>query len=270
MSDVQTLQMVMFHAFKAKDPAMEAQIAMAARSVREHYPEAEIVLLTNMTRADADLPDFISVRPEPVDQTQIMFERARRYRDHIRTAVPASVVVFMDTDMLVVRRFDELLMPGADIAVTVRRLRLAPVNGGLIVVNNLRHVATAAFFERFVAAFGELTPDERKWDGDQTVLARLLNAPTDGPSAIMHATAGDLTIRFAPVRVFNNTPRSWLLRLGLFRPGARLLHFKGRRKGRMPLYARRFLSPLYLAYSRFTDRHRGAGPAARSENVAAI
>lgn len=232
---------------------MEAQIALAVRSIRLHYPEAAVVLLTNPLGREAALPAGIRVVAEPVDLERIMFERIRMYRDHVRAAPDSTQLVFLDTDMLVIRRFDEILAPGADLSVTVRRILPAPVNGGLIVVDTANHRRVAGFFDRFVACYDGLPEEEKRWDGDQTALRILLDAPVARLKRIEVGERDGLVVRFAPARIFNNTPRRLFLKLGLIRPGARLLHFKGGRKGRMAAYARRYLSPAFLAYARFMD-----------------
>lgn len=246
------LQMVMFHAFKGKDAAAEAQIALAARSIGIHYPEAEILLLTNPEGREASLPSEVGIRPRPLDFAHLMFERVVAYRDHVREARPGTRIVFLDTDMLVIRRFDELLAPGADLAVTIRQILPAPVNGGLIVVDMTHPDRVVSFFDRFVSCFDSLPETEKKWDGDQTALKVLLDAPVARIRDIMTVEREGLTVRFAPAQVFNHTPRRLMLRLGLFRPGARLLHFKGGRKVRMEAYARRYLSNSFRTYLRLT------------------
>lgn len=252
------LQMVMFHAFKASDPAAEAQIVLAAGSVRQHYPEAEIVLLTNPQGLRASLPDWISRKPQPVDFERIMFERACAYRSHVRSCIPGTTVVFLDTDMLVIRRFDELLAPGADISATLRDNFPAPVNGGLIVADTARHTLVAGFFDRLVAAFDGLPEEEKRWDGDQSALKLLIDPPIRRITETMVLERDGLTVRLGPAQVFNHTPRRLMLRLGLFRPGARVLHFKGGRKARMTAYARRYLSPAFLTYLRFAQRRKAS------------
>lgn len=250
MGDV--LQIVMFHAFKASDPAAEAQIALAAGSARQHYPESEILLITNPLGQDASLPDWIIRKPQPVDFERIMFDRACSYREHVRSVPPGTKVVFLDTDMLVIRRFDELLAPGADISTTLRDNFPAPVNGGLIIADTARHGLVAAFFDRLVAAFDGLPEEEKRWDGDQSALKLLIDPPIRRITETLMLERDGLTIRLGPAQVFNHTPRRLMLRLGLFRPGARVLHFKGGRKARMKAYARRYLSRGFLGYLRRT------------------
>lgn len=242
--------MVMFHAFKGRDRAAETQIALAARSIAIHYPEAEIVLLSNEEGRNAVLPAGVTVQARPLAFAQLMFERVVAYRDHVRDSAPGKRIVFLDTDMLFVRRFDELLAPGADLSVTIRQIEPAPVNGGLIIVDTTRHAKVVDFFDRFVACFEGLPEAEKKWDGDQSALKILLDAPVARIPDIMTVERGGLTVRFAPAQVFNHTPRRLMLRLGLFRPGARLLHFKGGRKVRMHAYAKRYLSNAFLFYLR--------------------
>ncbi len=243
------LEFVMFYAFRSPDPETEAQIALLARSIRASYPEASIVLLTNPVGAAAAMPG-VEIAAREVHPEHIMVERLRGYRDRMRAAEPGSVLVFMDTDMLVLRRFDELLAGGADLAVTVRRDRTWPINAGLVVARKTREEGVEAFFDRLVACCEDLPEDEKRWYGDQVALARVL-APE--PGRFKHAYVGTrdgLTVRFAPSRLYNQTPRPWMLRLALYRGAARILHFKGGRKARMAFYARLYLSGAFRAYVR--------------------
>ncbi len=244
------LHAVMFHVFKARDPATEAMVALAVRSLRIHYPEARLVLLTNASAKEADLPAELELRVAGYDETRLMLERVRAYRDYVGTVEPGTTVLFLDTDMLVIRRFDELMAPDIDLAVTVRNVPKMPINGGLIVARTDRPAETRGFFDRLVACCEALSDDEMRWDGDQIALFRLLDPPPHPMLDLRTEPRGALTVRFAPARVFNQTPRPGFLRFGLFRPGARLLHFKGARKAKMPLYARRFLSRPYVAFAR--------------------
>jgi hypothetical protein len=246
------LDAVMFHVFKARDPATEAMVALAVRSLRIHYPEARLVLLTNEVARRAELPPELELRLGDYDDTRLMLERVRAYRDTVRDAAPGTTLLFLDTDMLAIRRFDELMAPEIDLAVTVRNVPKMPINGGLIVARTEHHAAVVAFFDRLVACCEALSDDEMRWDGDQIALFRLLDPPPHPMLTLRTERRGDLTVRFAPARVYNQTPRPGFLRFCLFRPGARLLHFKGARKAEMPLYARRFLSRPYVAFARLT------------------
>ena len=266
------LRAVMFHAYKASDCEADAMIRFAARSMLAHYPQAEIVLLTNEEGGRAKLPDFVRVEVSDIDIKRLMLERIRLYRECVETAAPGEALVFLDTDMLVVRRFDELLRPDIDIAVTVRSWGrptvpgdfYVPINGGLYVVNAARHEAVRRFFDRFLELYEALPADRHAWDGDQIIVAELLDPPSVKLRVPLVAERNGLRVCFAPVRHFNNTPRPWSLRLATFRPGSRVLHFKGPRKRHMQRYASRYLSGGYLAFARWMDRLAAAREAARA------
>jgi hypothetical protein len=243
------LEFLMFYAFRARDPETEAQIALLARSIRASYPEAAVVLQTNATGADAAIPG-VAVEVRAVHAEHIMVERLRGYRDRLKAAAPNSVLVFMDTDMLVLRRFDELMRPGADLAVTVRRDPTWPINAGLVVARTDKRAEVEDFFDRLVECCEGLPEEEKRWYGDQMALARLLRPEPGRFRDAYEGTRDGLAVRFVPSRLFNQTPRPWMLRLGIYRGAARILHFKGGRKGRMAAYARLYLSGAFRAYVR--------------------
>ena len=261
------LRAVMFHAYNAPNSEADAMIGLAARSMLAHYPEAEVVLLTDAEGGRAKLPDFVRVDVRDIDFKRLMFERVRLYRDCVEAAAPGETLVFLDTDMLVVRRFDELLRPDIDLAVTVRNWGkptaagdfYVPINGGLYVVNAARHETVRRFFDRFLELYEALPAERHVWDGDQIAVAELLDPPSAKLRLPLIAERDGLRVCFAPVRYFNNTPRPLSLRLAAFRPGSRVLHFKGPRKRHMARYASRYLSGRYLAYARWMDRGRRGG-----------
>ena len=248
------LQFVMFHASDKADEAARTRIIQAARSVRAHHPEAEVVLLNGAKGVDGSLPAWITVLSRPADTSKVMLERLRWYSDYVREAAANTVVVFFDTDMLLVRRLEPILAAGADLTVTLRESVRHPVNGGLLVADMTRHGIVVQFFERLLAKFETLSPAQQRWGGDQFALKTTLKSPQGPLAAIMLQEEEGLRVRYAPVLRFNNTPTRQMMRICLFRPEARLLHFKGNRKPFMTRYARLYLSPPYLWFARGTDR----------------
>jgi hypothetical protein len=238
----------MAYVFRQPDPELGRLIGLLARSIRCHYPGARVVLMTNEAGRASGVPAGVEVRVSALDPDPVMVERIRQYRDYVHSVSPGTVVVFMDTDMLVVRRFDELMAPDADLTVTIRNYRDMPINAGLVVVRTDDHPRMRDFFDRLHDCCASLSEDEKRWYGDQIAFGRLLDPPSVRLKRLFVAQRAGLRVRFAPSRVFNCTPRPWMLALGVYRPGVRVLHFKGDRKARMPLYAglylsRRFHSP---------------------------
>ncbi|GGD90080.1 hypothetical protein GCM10011390_06130 [Aureimonas endophytica] len=235
------LHFVMAYVFRQRDPEMGGLVTLLARSILALYPRAEVVLLTNALGAESGVGSIVRLQTRELDPNHVMVERLREYRDYVRSVVPGTVVVFLDTDMLVMRRFDELLAPGANLAVTHRRFAAMPINAGLIVARTEAHAEVCRFFDRLHAVCADLPEEEKRWYGDQVALARLLAPPRAGRYQTVTAEREGLSVRFAPGRLYNRTPRPWMLRLGLYPLFTRILHFKGDRKARMPLYARRYL-----------------------------
>ncbi|WP_152045753.1 glycosyltransferase family protein [Aureimonas psammosilenae] len=227
----------MAYVFRSPDPEHGRLIHLLARSIRHHYPHAKIVLLTNENGRLSLTDESVEVRVAPSDDERVMTARMRAYSDYVRTVRPGTVIVLLDTDMLVVRRFDELMAPGADISVTVRPYPDMPINAGLLVVRTDDLPRMIDLFSRLHDCCASLTEDEQRWYGDQIALARLLPPPNIRLREPEIALCGEVRVRFAPGRVYNSTPRPWMLKLLCHRPGAHILHFKGHRKKSMALYA---------------------------------
>lgn len=232
------LQFAMFHAFKGPDADAEAMIRMAAKSVRAAYPEAGVVLLTNEEASIEQLPDWLDVLHFPIDTSRVMFERIRVYSEYVSQVQGAGHVVLMDTDMLVWRRFDELLDSSADLTVTVRR-KVTPINGGFYVLGLHRPARVKAFFDLFCERYSSLNDQEQAWHGDQTVVGELVGRHAFLGEYADLPEVGGMRVRYVPVRLYNQSPPEFLMRYGFRFPGARILHFKGRRKRWMEGYSRR-------------------------------
>ncbi|QPC44017.1 hypothetical protein HW532_15755 [Kaustia mangrovi] len=218
-------------------------ISMATRSISQTYPEADIVLLTDRVSNDIRLPDRTRVEQIHVDMNQLMLSRVRQYRDSVERAPDDGYMVFIDTDMLLFRRFDEILKDDFNLAFTIRRKRRVPINVGFYVANLSAKGRVMDFFDRYVGAFEALDPAAYAWEGEQPVLARMLGAPALDVDRPRYADWGDIVIKYLPTHVYNFTPDGSMLRWRLFSPRAKVLHLKGSRKYSMPDYYRRYIEP---------------------------
>ena len=247
------LLFIMFHAFRRPDREAERMIAMAASSVRRHHACARVVLLTNLDRIDEVQP-WVEIRAFPIDLDRMMFERSRIYADVVDTLDEGSVAVFMDTDMLLMRSLDPYLDDAADLTLTFRPTRhgaarpddfmtIMPINGGLYIANLRNGEPVRRFFRDILKVYSAMPADQMAWWGDQLALVETLKPPVFSDRSTRIAVAGALTVRYVHVKRLNQTPKSWMLRLGLFNPVGRLLHFKGPRKRWMRRYFRLYVSP---------------------------
>lgn len=235
------LVFVMFHIFRGAPDEWAGMIRMAAQSVQNVYPQAEIVLLSNLAGGDADLPEHVRVVPVACDPDSLMLRRLQEYRAFVASQEAGGYVVLMDTDMLLLRSVDELFVDDFDIGLTVRKFPPPPINGGFYVVNMRHKARVLRFFDGLLSVYESLPAEARRWNGDQIALARLLDPPTRNIRAALHSRWQDVRIKYLPVRIYNNTPRRILLKRTLYNPAAKVLHLKGRRKGSMPSYFKRYV-----------------------------
>ncbi len=233
---------VMFHVFKDGVNDSSRFIDYAASSIRLIYPKANVVLLTNVSLSELLLPSFVTVNLIDVDFTKLMLCRVREYKNFIERAV-GQHVIFCDSDMLFLRPLGEMMVKDYDVAFALRRNKTQPINGGLYFVNLHHRDRIQRFFAQLVDTFEALLADVHYW-GDQIALSKLL-APN---AAKLHRSLDTIwngvRIRYLPSRVYNNTPRPWLLRNKLFLPFAKILHFKGPRKHAIEGYRNRYITSL--------------------------
>lgn len=229
-----SLTFVMFHAFEDESETALDLIAFSVDSVSRVYPEAKIVLLTN--RLTAAVPSGVSQVVVAVDSGKLMFERTRVYKEFIDGQPAAGHIVLMDTDMLLLRRIDELFDATADVTLTLRRWKLAPINGGLYILNMAAKAGVTSFFAALLATYEGLGADEFKWDGDQSALRDLLQPLPANIHFAVNTEWKGVKIRYVSCRAYNNTPSDRLLKKTSIKFRAKLLHFKGARKHAMSRY----------------------------------
>jgi hypothetical protein len=245
-------------------------IRMAAESMRLSYPEAHIILLSNLPNSETGLPDF--VRTERVDASidTLVLSKIRAYKAFVDRTEPEGYVVFCDPDMLFVRRFDNLFKKeDFDIALTLRKYSYegheAPINAGFYAIDMRAKDRVCGLFARFVQAIEDLPESEHLWDGDQTALARMLGAPLIDLTHTCFAPWNDIRIKYLPVQIYNNTPGPGLRRFHMFDPRARVLHFKASKKSFMRSYYRLYVTSTLgklLRHQRKIDT--GDGPVVRA------
>lgn len=242
MSNI-SLTFAMFHYFKDDGGEWLDRIAMTADSIHRVYPAARIVLMTN-DRTVAGLPGYLERFPVDGNPDELMLLRLRSYRAFVESHQTSGHIVLLDTDMLLVRSISGMLQDDVDVALTLRNYPSAPVNGGLYVLNLNNKQRVQAFLDGLLTEFDKLDRRARYWDGDQTVVASMLSPPVKTIDQPLSAIWQDVRLRYFPVKVYNHTPRSLQLKLGLISPQARLLHLKGYRKRFMKRYHNRYVAGL--------------------------
>lgn len=235
------LTVAIFHVFADGPDYFRDMISMAARSVKRVYPDANVVLLTNLRRDDLGLPSYVAVSPVNQDLESLMLERIRHYLRYVSSCAADGYLILMDSDMLLLRSIDEQLRDDFDIGLTLRNMRKAPINGGLYIVNLAHRSRGILFFERLLDVYHSLPIEHRRWDGDQIALAKMLNPPPAHPKKTLHAAFEGARIKYLPVSIYNNTPRRFWLNRILLNPFAKIIHLKGERKNKMPRYFERYV-----------------------------
>ena len=253
---MKSIRFVMFHSFRNGVDQSTSMIEMAASSIRLSYPESQIFLLSNLPNSETGLPAFIHTDLIDVDCHSLMLNRIREYKAFVDRTSSDGYVVFCDTDMLFVRRFDKLFKDDFDIALTLRKDWNAPINGAFYAVNMTRKDLVSIFFKDFIKAIENLPENQHYWHGDQTALARMLGAPAVDLARPCFARWNDVRIKYLPLWAYNNTPDYKQRRFHVFYPFARILHFKASKKSFMKAYYRLYVTSRLGKFLRYVGRRR--------------
>lgn len=225
------------------DASGPRQIELLYRSALLTNPD---VSLTVLTTAETDLA-ALRVPHERIDGTvdfdRIMFERTRMQREYLARAPLSHPIAFLDTDILFLRDLGPVFADDFDVALTSRRNREMPFNGGVILVNNRRPEAALRFFGEFERIYREQRADSAEWYGDQFALADAVGLDPDRVPDMDRYEDGGVRYRFLPCAIYNDAPSANTKSL-LKKPGDTVLkHFKGGARRLMEPYWRFYIAP---------------------------
>ncbi len=177
------------------------------------HPQAVIFLVTSPGSPLITLGDERTRVVEldvPFDQP--MYQRVASMCAYVRSAAFVKDTLFLDSDAFLNAPFTEYLDADYDVAVTVRDdAGLMPVNEGVIVARAERPAAVRGFFDRYLATYDALVPDDRvtsyygdirKWRGGQLSLNAVTRA-AHPYSSLRRITIGDARVQCLPCDPFN-------------------------------------------------------------------
>jgi hypothetical protein len=151
-------------------PIAEGEIFKAfIASVRRIYSaEARVVLLTDEMldfRRYEELVDEIHARP--TTRQELLLDRARAYQEFVESHDWRTPVAFLDYDVLLLRRLDEVFAFEEDIFLTRRKYFASmPINGGVLMLNNRRPNQCKSFYSAVLREYTQLPVDQLNWWGD--------------------------------------------------------------------------------------------------------
>lgn len=216
-------------------------LAWQAASVRHHYPDAELVVLSDQ-HTDLHLPRESPWRIERFHRDEdnhhiAVFRRGIEadFLSHHR----GGVHLLLDPDVLIQRRLDWAFLVPAEIIVSWRDQPKWPINLGVLMVGNAN--AGSYFLQGLINRMLAMSSKQQRWMGDQDAACELLAPHYQGPGQAI-AWAG-VRVWPMPAHEINHAPEPGEL------PGDRaktsrasVLHFKGGRKSLMPVYLETILA----------------------------
>mmetsp|Transcript_34317 Transcript_34317/g.75072 ORF Transcript_34317/g.75072 Transcript_34317/m.75072 type:complete len:395 (-) Transcript_34317:207-1391(-) len=198
----------------------ENMIKMNFESARMTHPECRLVILTDkhtpftLTTLTPKLPGppIELVRHKGLNTTEEMLSRLQARVSFLDKERGTHDLVFLDTDMLVVKNMEHVFDKVFDLAATWRQEPRMPVNGGIIFVPKDKLRQGRGFFQFMVDLtqnFIGKTAEEgakRRWYGqcDQAALATIMSprhgyqGPTPGTPEARQLATSEVRITYYP------------------------------------------------------------------------
>lgn len=244
MADAKVLHFVTFHASIEAPKAGEAalptptladdeyvdMINIMFQSIVQSNSNVKFSIITNeQTKLDGVTLPFSRIDGE-VRSSSLMLDRARAQLKAVKQIARDEVMIFLDSDILVLGDLRHLLKHDFDIGLTVRHSQTMPINGGIIIANSKYPAVVKSFFQEYVRLYSQDYGGERKWYGDQLALRKLLEFHNLSQiDEVRNLTTRFGNVLFLPCEVYNYSPRDEADALATS-ADRRLVHFKGARK----------------------------------------
>ncbi|MEY2470124.1 MAG: hypothetical protein QOF21_2822 [Actinomycetota bacterium] len=217
-------------------------VALAFRSARLFHPHCATVLLTDEhTRWEGLEPD-VEIRRHAIVVDRFNLARFDAEIAFVRDAPPASLIVVMDSDVLVNDALGDLADGTWDIALTYRDHDEYPINKGVVIVNGDRRAHALKFLERARHCYEIEVAADSGWWGDQRALINAIGRAEFAARESDLMDVGGVGVRLLPCDTFNFSPDADGRTLGRALANKRVLHFKGPRKVWMRPYWKAYLA----------------------------
>jgi hypothetical protein len=164
-----------FFSYSGSIPRLEREaLDIFVSSVRRHYPHDDVIVITDYQSARLLIPRGFRLFPVEIRQETLLLDRVRAYKKLMETYPNERFFGFMDFDMILLKKFD-FLDESFDCVYTLRpHLKHQPINGGLAVYKNEK--AGLEIISKVIKTFEALSPEEKRWWGDQISISSLLLA----------------------------------------------------------------------------------------------
>jgi hypothetical protein len=215
---------------------------LMGRSAALFHPGARMTLLTSEQSAVSNRQFH---RFEwPVRADSLMLDRTLAQAAYLARSDWKHPVVFLDTDMLFNDSLLEVASEDFDVAITWRNKHTAPINGGLIILNNRRPERARQFLDALAEIYRSAHAASASWDGDQFALRDYFGLDAAELARAARRDCGGVKALFLPCDKYNFSPPNKAKSAAKRLAGVTLIHFKGARKWLMPKYWDAHLAPL--------------------------
>jgi len=228
-----------------KDQEYLSMISMMCASARLFHPEAEATVLSDRNTRLEKLPATIQPVRFDIDFEKLMLERTRVQCVHVERSPFSMPMVILDSDILINDALHSIFDHDFDVAVTWRKNKSMPINGGFMVLNNVRPEAAKRFFSQFYALYREryAGQEHAAWFGDQLALRDLIGLSMHEMNTVEIVDVAGCRVLLLPCEVYNFSPVNKYRHIAHALSGKTVLHFKGERKRLMRPYWKAWLSP---------------------------
>jgi len=205
-------------------------------SAKRFHPDCRTVLLTDQTSTYPDL-DCEIIR-YPLDRNTLTLSRTRAQLEFLKNGTEASHLLFLDTDMLVQSRLEDIFTCDFDVALTARPHNM-PINGGLIMIKAFHYNQALLFMSQLLAHMELKPPPFKKWFGSQLAFKDMLaltSMPDEEGDTVIYQS---IRLLILPCDTYNFSPH---LEAPQPYPHKRIVHFKGPRKPLQVPYYEKYLA----------------------------
>lgn len=228
----------------------EQLIGLMFESTLIFHRDASLTLLTDSFSQFNKIPSNIEVLRFDIDGKEMMLERGMAQCNYVMNRLDRSPIVFLDSDILLNGSLDNIFEHDFDVALTWRRNEKMPINGGVLIINNVRPTSSKRFFNKYIETYREKYSDSASWYGDQLALMDIVDLKPNEYESNKVVDVDGCKVLLLSCEVFNYSPDNSYKEISSNLDGKVILHFKGPRKRLMLHYwkawsmPRRCFSPL--------------------------
>lgn len=219
-----------------------SMIEMMFASARLFDPDATLTLLTNQTTACGSFSKIGRVIRRSIDVRNLMLERTKLQLNYIQSNDFRQPIILLDSDILINRPLDPIFSRDFDVALTWRKNKEQPINGGFMILNNTRPEISKNFFERYASIYEQKYQGQAGWWGDQLALRDSVGLSLAEYSSEIIIDSEGCRIFLLPCRIYNFSPENNFQGFDSPLSDKFILHFKGERKRFMKSFWRAWLS----------------------------